>query len=942
MSDSPRKTTTPSSSFPRSAALATEQRLNASTRRLRLSSAVKLEPCDSPEFASTNDPNRTFQGVMSVDTQGASPSASPTVLGRASVHSSDSTESSGSDGDRNGVPYTPLTPDTPRFPSDESSLPKNEPANETEATSITDGPKKDTKDEAVRRRTRTGCLTCRKRRIKCDEGKPKCANCSKSRRVCEGYGPRVDFRSPYFKVRSVVPHVTDHNFAALMAANPYPPPYVSPHFPPFGAPIQPEYLYAASNYYAAAAAAAAAGTPYPDPAMFSPMPYMPLSFVPGSWAPPPGVPILIQPVSPMTMDPMAPQVTLAPDPAMPVPVQSYPYWMPPNFVPVSQDSQSAMPDSIPSRPTIDDEVDIYNAGPDIAVPDHTIQYLFAPPSPSSQTVSILSQTSMQELALDPNEMLTSYRPDPMKSPLMHVDCQRLFRHFVHVLAHQISLFERHVPRPELITVGRMKHSSTNLWAYDVPMMALTCSALLHAVVALSALHISGVAGVSAAARASHQHSSLLHYHLAIRRLARELQDRQTNLYWGATDLPVFAASLVLAFYETAIGEHDKWARHLLGASNLIQRFDMRSFVEDLGIVVEDETPDDLARRSTATSEHKSAQAGRAVQNVLRQRRAEAVLRLDLLYFYLRMEIMHSLSSDTAPFVNPSFWDMVPCRGTPGSPVWQWDSFLKRGVLVADFIVRESGRKRGFTPSFGVSTSQSQWDSVFASVEAGEREFCEHAKVVDTASSRSSSMSPFGPAMLYTSVQEHVVKMYYVMLRILLLRNHPQWTSKPAFYGGLANIADLADKTGPLCALIGKLIAGVVVVSSQGRPARQANDGGDGGETTNEPVSPPPTSQTTNQNLYAKGTAPAVCSTTQSSTTTTPGVEGSAAWVSLTMPLLYAGAQLRDDKQQEWVRSVLEQACARTGWRTAFMIKEGLARIWSGMRDAARINLVDGD
>ncbi|TID07198.1 Transcriptional regulatory protein moc3 [Colletotrichum higginsianum] len=34
-------------------------------------------------------------------------------------------------------------------------------------------------------RTSTGCLTCRRRRIKCDEGKPKCAQCCKSDRGCE-------------------------------------------------------------------------------------------------------------------------------------------------------------------------------------------------------------------------------------------------------------------------------------------------------------------------------------------------------------------------------------------------------------------------------------------------------------------------------------------------------------------------------------------------------------------------------------------------------------------------------------------------------------------------------------------------------------------------------------------------------------------------------------
>lgn len=40
----------------------------------------------------------------------------------------------------------------------------------------------------IRKRTRTGgCLTCRKRRIKCDERKPGCMNCEKSKKCCAGY-----------------------------------------------------------------------------------------------------------------------------------------------------------------------------------------------------------------------------------------------------------------------------------------------------------------------------------------------------------------------------------------------------------------------------------------------------------------------------------------------------------------------------------------------------------------------------------------------------------------------------------------------------------------------------------------------------------------------------------------------------------------------------------
>lgn len=39
-------------------------------------------------------------------------------------------------------------------------------------------------------------LACRKRRIKCDEGKPTCNNCLKSKRQCEGYNQRVIFKDP--------------------------------------------------------------------------------------------------------------------------------------------------------------------------------------------------------------------------------------------------------------------------------------------------------------------------------------------------------------------------------------------------------------------------------------------------------------------------------------------------------------------------------------------------------------------------------------------------------------------------------------------------------------------------------------------------------------------------------------------------------------------------
>lgn len=58
------------------------------------------------------------------------------------------------------------------------------------------------KAKLSRKRTKTGCLTCRKRRIKCDESRPACRNCVKSKRHCEGYNQRVVFKAPTFDYRS--------------------------------------------------------------------------------------------------------------------------------------------------------------------------------------------------------------------------------------------------------------------------------------------------------------------------------------------------------------------------------------------------------------------------------------------------------------------------------------------------------------------------------------------------------------------------------------------------------------------------------------------------------------------------------------------------------------------------------------------------------------------
>lgn len=50
--------------------------------------------------------------------------------------------------------------------------------------------------DGVKRRTFTGCDTCRKRKIKCDGLKPQCLRCLKSNIICGGYGIKLKFSRP--------------------------------------------------------------------------------------------------------------------------------------------------------------------------------------------------------------------------------------------------------------------------------------------------------------------------------------------------------------------------------------------------------------------------------------------------------------------------------------------------------------------------------------------------------------------------------------------------------------------------------------------------------------------------------------------------------------------------------------------------------------------------
>ncbi|KAG0649523.1 putative transcriptional regulatory [Hyphodiscus hymeniophilus] len=81
-------------------------------------------------------------------------------------------------------------------PAHEAESPQDGNGEQKPAKDAEPGAKKPGSKAQGRKRTKTGCLTCRRRRIKCGEERPTCQNCHKSKRQCEGYNQRVVFKDP--------------------------------------------------------------------------------------------------------------------------------------------------------------------------------------------------------------------------------------------------------------------------------------------------------------------------------------------------------------------------------------------------------------------------------------------------------------------------------------------------------------------------------------------------------------------------------------------------------------------------------------------------------------------------------------------------------------------------------------------------------------------------
>lgn len=196
--------------------------------------------------------------------------------------------------------------------------------------------------------------------------------------------------------------------------------------------------------------------------------------------------------------------------------------------------------------------------------------------PFSRHLDEHSRISFRSFLPEPG-VLATYRPTLSSSPLMNPITAKIFCHFVYVLGPSMSLFERYPPNPHIaFTPGAGLHGPQNVWSYTVPILSLSHPPLLHAILALSSLHIS---------KLTHGPSepSLLHYHIALRRLGKAIaSDRHRG------HVATLAATLMLAYYETMAAEHDKWSSHIHGAKQLLREIDFERVTRRVELIDDEE------------------------------------------------------------------------------------------------------------------------------------------------------------------------------------------------------------------------------------------------------------------------------------------------------------------------------------------------------------------
>ncbi|KAK4156211.1 transcriptional regulatory protein moc3 [Chaetomidium leptoderma] len=592
------------------------------------------------------------------------------------------------------------------------------------------------KKASARKRTKTGCLTCRRRRIKCDEAKPTCSNCIKSKRDCEGYSRQLTFKVPLSSVPSSHhhhgPQVYHRQFqeAHLNTQTAVAQTKATSSQGPLAviAPKPPSVDYSG-----------AASFPFEQGPGFSPAQQLPsppfIGYDPNLFTerlPPPtqgnqfrheeffgGATGAVQPFqrSPSVADapPMftgnhepvlsGPELSLASpesgDGGLKQPLHTEDgYW--------ESDDEASMAES--EDEVMHDPHLAHLESNDLGI--HVARRLA--PQHDLYGVRIRSFAALAD-----DNMLDTYTPTSASSPLNDAHTAAIFWYFVNVTGQSMSLYERHPFDPTPMFQGHpVPKQRQHIWTYTFPIMAFNHPALMQAMLALGSLQMSKLQG-------SPPTAAMKHYHLSLRRLAKNYQSPHRR-----TQPATLAATLLLGFYEIWNSDHDKWCKHTWGARAVIRDIPFGRLTRDVlaykhrrrelqlrghqcsdvcfashgDLSVDSISPDtDLIFQFTGQKVDYGTGRGHVVgdsssrQSRLTERDVETYEQLrDLYWWFCKMDVYQSILGGTRLLMEYPQWTQCAPRGPFGKMDAIYGTFdfsiLLLGRL-ANFASRDLARKR---------------------------------------------------------------------------------------------------------------------------------------------------------------------------------------------------------------------------------------------------------
>ncbi|KAJ0310066.1 hypothetical protein COL516b_002572 [Colletotrichum fioriniae] len=524
----------------------------------------------------------------------------------------------------------------------------------------------------------------KKEKANCDEGRPICNNCIKSKRHCEGYNQRVIFKEPIagFNINGSYGPIVYPPEAPNQSFNQLPnPPLKSVNGPPLApiAPKPPQHLDSQGQpmfpYGQGFPGQHQHQAPPPSAFDFNQFPYGE-QHMPSSSS-------IISPTSQFQAQFGGQQSNLVSpntDSGAFVHSPTEPWRHQPARAQAHVEEMDVYPstNSAPQmdHPVEDAEFQYPCSDDDASMPDSedAFEDLMGEESAYGQLVQSRNDgpwdgfgTKMRSFSAFADEtILTSYIPTPNNSPLNDERTAALFWHFINVTGPSMSLYERHpFDHSKLTNNFSVPKAGHNIWT------------------SLGALQIAKLQQIPPTA-------AMKHYHLAIRRIAKNLRSPKRR-----TSPATLAASLLLGYFEVWNSDHTKWCNHLFGSRLLIREIPFRQMTKNIlplkrvrralfqesqnqpmdpfymghdntHMMSHDLDDLDLGFLSKLTNQHVSYEDDEPSTHYYTDRDIEHYEHLrDLYWWYCKMDVYQSMLGGGKPFMDYQHWTQCPPRAPMG-------------------------------------------------------------------------------------------------------------------------------------------------------------------------------------------------------------------------------------------------------------------------------------